>query len=112
MTKNEVIRELSKCESRYVRRLTIVYHNQLSSVVYTFGYENSPYYEASDDEKKELVRVLISLYKMRHYISDIHAVYYVRNSDGYFVKRVFNFTSENCLQYVYRISDFIKTIKK
>lgn len=107
MTKNEIIRELSKCESRYVRRLTIVYHNLSSNVVYTFAYENSPYYIASDAECEELVRVLMSLYKMRKYIVDIHATYYTRNSDGYFIKRVEHYTSADCLQYVFSISDFI-----
>ena len=107
MTKNEIIRELSKCESRYVRRLTIVYHNLSSNVVYTFGYENSPCYRASDAECEELVRVLMSLYKMRKYIVDIYATYYTRNSDGYFIKRVEHYTSADCLQYVFSISDFI-----
>lgn len=107
MTKNEIIRELSKCESRYVRRLTIVYHNFNSNVVYTFCYENSPHYKASDAEKIELVRVLKSLYNMRGYIKDIHTVYYTRDSDGYFMKRIEHYTSADCLQYVFSISDFI-----
>lgn len=107
MTKNEIIRELSKCESRYVRRLTIVYHNVDSNVIYTFCYENSPHYKASDAEKSELSRVLMSLYKMRGYIKDIHAVYYTRDSDGYFTKRIGHYTSADCLQYVFSISDFI-----
>lgn len=107
MTKNEIIRELSKCESRYVRRLTIVYHNSNSNVVYTFCYENSPHYKASDAEKIELVRVLKSLYNMRGYIKDIHTVYYTRDFDGYFMKRIEHYTSADCLQYVFSISDFI-----
>ena len=106
MKKNEIIRELSKCVAS-VRRLTIVYHNKSTNVVYTFGYENSPYYKASEAENDELARVLMSLYKMRKYIVDIHAVYYIRDSDGYFTKRVQHFTSDDCIQYVYSISDFI-----
>lgn len=107
MTKNEIIRELMKCNPLHVRRLTIVYHNRNRNVVYTFAYENSPCYKASDGEKSELVRVLMSLYNMRGYIKDMHAVYYTRNSDGYFVKRIEHYTSADCLQYVYQISDFI-----
>ena len=117
MTKNEIIRELSKFNPSLIGRLFIVYHNRSSNVRYTFTYADtfshiSTHGEAKElvrhEEVKELARVLLSLYKLRRYVECIRVVYWVRTSENDWLERHY----DSCPNYVYTISDFIKTIKK
>lgn len=108
MTKNEIIRELSKRNPSLIGRLFIVYHNRSSNVRYTFTYEDTLSHISTHDEVKELARVLLSLYKLRRHIECIRVVYWIRNSENDWLERYY----DSCSNYVYTISDFIKTIKK
>lgn len=110
MTKNEIIRELSKFNPALIARLFIVYHNTSANVRYAFTYEkvltcNSAH---SHEEFKELSRVLLSLHKLRRHIKCLHVVYWVPTSENDWLERHY----DSCSNYVYSISDFIKTIKK
>lgn len=107
MTKNEIIRELSKCSPRLIGRLFIVYHNKEANVRYTFAYEDTLSHGSTYDERKELARVLLSLYEVRRHIECIRVVYWTRNSDNDLLERYY----DSCGRYVYSISDFIKFIK-
>lgn len=107
MTKNEIIRELSKCNPCRVRSLFVVYHNPSSSVKYCFTYDNDPFSGVPPlTACRELAKVILSVYKLRRYIKAIHVSYF-SSSDGEYIIR--SFDSD---YYVYSISDFIKSIKK
>lgn len=108
MTKNEIIRELSKFNPTLIARLFIVYHNRSSNVRYTFTYENALSHISTHEEVKELARVLLSLYKLRRHVECLRVVYWVRTSENDWLERYY----DSCPNYVYTISDFIKTIKK
>ena len=107
MTKNEIIRELSKFNPSLIGRLFIAYHNKKSNIRYTFTYEDTLSHISTQAERKELVRVLLSLYKLRHHIECLRVVYLVRTSEGDWLERYYESS-----KYVYSISDFIKSIKK
>lgn len=107
MTKNEIIRELSKFNPCFICRLFIAYHNKKSNIRFTFTYEDTLSHSSTQAERKELVRVLLSLYKLRHYIECLRVVYWVRTSEGDWLERYYE-----SFNYVYSISDFIKSIKK
>lgn len=102
MTKNEIIRELAKCDPSNIRSLYIIYHNK-PNVKFTFSYE----YVSSDsvDSRRELAKVILSIYKLRSYVSSILIVYFSDN--GGCLTR----TYDSCVR-PQTISDFIKTIKK
>lgn len=108
MTKNEIIRELSKRNPALIGRLFIVYHNRSANVRYTFTYENTFSHISTHDEVKELARVLLSLHKLRRHIECVRVVYFIRTSENDWLERYY----DSCSNYVYTISDFIKTIKK
>lgn len=108
MTKNEIIRELSKFKPTLIGRLFIVYHNRSSNVRYTFTYEDTLSHISTHEEVKELARVLLSLYKLRRHVECIRVVYWVRTSENDWLERYY----DSCSNYVYSISDFIKTIKR
>lgn len=108
MTKNEIIRELSKFNPSLIGRLFIVYHNRSSNVRYTFAYEDTLSHISTHEEVKELTRVLLSLYRLRRHVECIRVVYWVRTSENDWLERYY----DSCPNYVYTISDFIKTIKK
>ena len=108
MTKNEIIRELLRFNPALIARLFIVYHNTSTNVKYTFTYESTLAHASTYDERKELARVLLSLYKLRRHIKCIRVVYWVRTSEDDLLERYY----DSCSNYVYSISDFIKTIKK
>ena len=104
MTKNEIIRELSKCNPCRIRSLFVVYHNNADNTEYVFAYN---YMSTSLIElNRELARVVLSIYKLRRYVKAI-TVSYFSSSDGECIER--SFDSARC---VYSISDFIKSIKK
>ena len=105
MTKNEIIRDLTNCNARCIESLSIIYHNRVSGVTYVFDYKRSC--DSSLDSRRELARVLLSLYKLRKYVVVINVVYFcLDNVDGP-VRR-----SWSPFNYVRSVSDFIKTIKK
>lgn len=106
MTKNEIIRELSKFNPRLIGSLFIVYHNKQANVRYTFTYEDTLSHISTQEEVRELARVLLSLYKLRRYVECVRVVYLIRTSESAWLERYYD--SSN---YVYSISDFIKTIK-
>lgn len=107
MTKNEIVRELSKCSPCRIRSLFVVYHNPSSSVKYCFTYDNDPFFGVPPlNACRELVDVILSAYKLRRYIKAIHVSYF-SSSDGECIIR--SFDSD---RYVYTISDFIKTLNK
>lgn len=108
MTKNEIIRELAQSNLNTIGRLFIVYHNNETNVTYTFAYEDTLSHGATYEQRKELARVVLSLYRLRRFVQCLRVVYWIRNSDCDWVERYY----DSCAHYVYSISDFIKTIKK
>ena len=62
MTKNEIIRELIKCNPDDIKSLSIIYHDSGSLVEYFYDYEITPH--LSLDSRRELAKVLLSLYKL------------------------------------------------
>lgn len=107
MTKNEIIRELTKCNPRLIGRLFISYHDKKTNTEYKFTYEDTLSHISSQGETRELVRVLSSLYKLRRYVECIRVVYWVRISESDWLERYYGLSN-----YVYSVSDFIKSIKK
>lgn len=105
MTKNEIIRELAKSNPNCISYLCVVYHNPSARVDYVFSYNNS--FLDTAELRSELARVILSLYNLRKYIVSIRVVYYKPTLQSDFVNRFFD-----SFNYVYTISDFIKTIKK
>lgn len=104
MTKNEIIRELAKCNPLDVASLIIVYHNKTAGVKYVFSYE----FSTSLDSRRELALVILSIYRLRRYVDSLKVVYSFTNDDGDFVVRYYN----ACKTYSHSISEFIRTIKK
>lgn len=109
MTKNEIIRELCNCSVRCIESLSIIYHNRVSGDTYVFDYKRSC--NSSLDSLKELAKVLLSLYKLRKYVVVINVVYFCLDFVDGPVRRSFRRSWSPC-NYVYSVSDFIKTIKK
>lgn len=105
MTKNEIIRELVKSNLNSILCLCVVYHNTSTNTSYVYSYNNSSFDNAK--LRRELSRVILSLYMLRKYIIGIRVVYYGPTLESDFVNRFYD--SSN---YVYSVSDFIKTIKK
>ncbi len=102
MTKNEIIRELAKCNPSNIKSLYVIYHNK-PNVKFTFSYDYTP--SASVDSRRELAKVILSIYKLRQYVQSILIVYFSDN--GGCLTR----TYDSCVR-PQSISDFIKTIKK
>lgn len=111
MTKNEIIRELSKINPRFIKRLAIIYYNRTADVKYVFAYEYTAH--ASHELLRGLACVLLSLWKLRRFVVSINVEYFPFDDDDYandYGKCVFR--SFQSSQYVLSVSDFIKTIKK
>lgn len=107
MTKNEIIRELSRCNPCRIRSLFVVYHNSATCVRYSFSYENDPSLGLVPlATQRELAKVVLSAYKLRKYIKVI-SVSYFSSANG---ESCIRYYSDYCL--VPTISDFIKSIKK
>lgn len=107
MTKNEIIRELSKCKFSRVRTLFVVYYNPVTHSRYSFSYENYPSFGLAPlSVRRELAKVVLSAYKLRKYIKVI-SVSYFSSANG---ESCIRYYSDYCI--VPTISDFIKTIKK
>ena len=107
MTKNEIIRELSKCNPCRIRSLFVVYYNPATRARYSFSYENDPSLcLAPLSACRELAKVVLSAYRLRKYIKVISVAYF-SSANG-----------ESCIRYysdyhlVPTISDFIKLSKK
>lgn len=106
MTKNEIIRELRNCRVDFIERLFIVYHNGSTPCKYVFEYENTLNNISTYDERRELARVLLSIYRLRRYVDHLHLVYSDCNGNA------FEHIYDSVGHYVFSVSDFIKTIKK
>lgn len=106
MTKNKIIRELTKCDPRNIRHLCVVYHNKSTGVKYVFVYD----YKSSTllELRRELACVLLSMYKLRRHIESITVSFFPLQSGS----SPFDLFYDSCNHYVFSISDFIKTIKK
>lgn len=107
MTKNEIIRELTKINPSLIKRLAIVYHNRGVDVKYVFSYEYTTH--ASHELLRELARVVLSLWKLRIFVVSINVEYFP--FDDYskdYGKCIFR--SFHSSKHVLSISDFIKTI--
>lgn len=102
MTKNEIIRELSKCDPSNIKSLYIIYHKK-PNVYFTFSYEYTS--SASVDSRRELAKVIFSIYRLRSYVSSMLLVYFSKNG-GCLTRMYDSFVRPQS------ISDFIKTIKK
>lgn len=105
MTKVEIIRELTKCNPQDIKSLSIIYHNRVACVEYVYDYEFTSH--LSLESRRELAKVLLSLYKLRNYVDAIRVEYFPADGDGDYIYRYFS-----NLYYVQSISDFIKSIKK
>lgn len=105
MTKNEIIRELRRCNPENIKSLSVIYFNRVSRVRYIYDYQFTSH--LSIDARRELTKVLLSLYKLRDYVQVIRVEYFPVGDDDDTIYRYFS-----NLDYVYSISDFIKTIKK
>lgn len=107
MTKNEIIRELSKCDLSCVRTLFVVYHNPVTHVRYSFSYEYDHSLALPPlSVRREMARVVLSAYKLRKYIKVISVVYF-SSANG---ESCIRYYSDYC--FVPTISDFVKSIKK
>lgn len=106
MTKNEIIRELSKCNPRFIKSLDVIYHNRLSKVNYVFSYEYTSH--ISVESSRELARVLLSLYKLRKYVQCIRVEYFPLDNEN--DDCISKYVSD--IHYVRSISDFIESVKK
>lgn len=107
MTKNEIVRELRKCNPQNIKSLYVVYHNCSAGVRYCYSYEFTSH--ASHEILRELACVVLSLWKLRKYVETISVDYFPvdDNDDCECIYRGF---SE--IRFSRSISDFIKTIKK
>ena len=103
MTKNEIIRELVKSNPTNIKSLFIVYHNRITNDKYVYTYRSVICF--TDESLRELARVLLSLYKLRKYVDRIQVTYFSSSS-------VSEYTRSYDVNFVYSVSDFIKTIKK
>jgi hypothetical protein len=112
MTKNEIIRELRSCRVDHIEHLFIVYHNRQSprfTVKYVFSYENTSDRVSTYGERRELGRVLLSIYRLRGCVDCMRLAY--RDYDGSIVDLFYD-SNESNASYVHSVSDFIKIIKK
>lgn len=101
MTKNEIIRELAKCNPQNIKRLSIIYHNDSANVRYIYDYEFTSF--STLESRRELAKVLLSLYKLRRYVVYLDVCYFLQDST--IVRNFRNF------RYVSSVSDFIKYVK-
>lgn len=104
MTKNEIIRELCRCNPENIKSLCIIYLNRVSRVKYVYDYEFTSH--LSLESRRELAKVLLSLYKLRNYVEAIRVEFFPVGDDD----TIYRYFSDS--HYVMSISDFIKSIKK
>lgn len=106
MTKIEIISELRRCNPENIKSLSVIYFNRVSRVRYLYDYQFTSH--LSLDARRELAKVLLSLYKLRDYVDVIRVEYFPSDCDD--DETIYRYFSN--LDYVYSISDFIKSIKK
>lgn len=106
MTKNEIIRELTRTNPKFIKSFDVIYHNRGSKVIYVFSYDCTSH--CSHEFLRELSRVVLSLYKLRKYVESVRVVYFPFDDDN--EECIMRYASG--IHYVDSISDFIKTIKK
>ena len=105
MTKVELIRELTRIRLKFVKSLDIIYHNHSSKVRYIYSYN---YVTCSSlDARRELARVVFSLFKLRKYVEFIRVVYFPFDDKN--EECILKYASD--IHYVQFISDFINHIK-
>lgn len=105
MTKIEIIRELRRCNPENIKKLSVIYFNRVSRVRYMYDFQFTSH--LSLDARRELAKVILSLYKLREYVQVIRVEYFPVGDDDETTYRYFS-----DLRYVYSVSDFIKSIKK
>lgn len=105
MTKNEIIRELIKCDPRNIKTLAIIYHNRRLGIKYPYVYEYTSH--LSLEARRELAKILLSLYKLRSFVDSIAVTYFPLCDDGEPIYRSY----DSCNGFVYGISEFIECVK-
>ena len=105
MTKNEIIRELIKCDPRDIQTLAIIYHNKRLGIKYPYIYEYTSHLTL--EARREFARVLMSLYKLRSFVTSISVTYFPLSDGDSPVNRSY----DTCNAFVYSISDFIESVK-
>lgn len=105
MTKNQIIRELRRCNPENIKSMHVFYYNRDARVRYVYDYEFTTH--LSLGARRELVKVLLSLYKLRDYVVAISVEYFPVGDDD---DTIFRYFSDS--RYVPSVSDFIKSIKK
>lgn len=108
MTKNEIIREVTRINPKLIKSLDVIYHNhnRLARFNYVFSYEYTSH--ASHEILRELARVLLSLYKLRKHVQCIRVEYFPLDDENN--DCISRYASD--IHYVRSVSDFIKSIKK
>lgn len=106
MTKNEIVRELTRSNPKFIKSLDVIYYNRRANVKYVYTYEFTTH--LSLDARRELSMVLLSLYKLRKYVEGIRVVYFPFDDDN--EECITKYASD--IHYSSSISDFIKSIKK
>ena len=98
MTKYEIVKALAECKPSDVDFLSIVYHNPCDNqgdvIRYSFVYDKF----SSNSNINELVKVLLSVYKLRKYVVYVSVV-----------SKTFNayYDSLDDFYKIYSLSDFI-----
>ena len=105
MTKNEIIRELIQSNPRDVQTLAIIYHNKRLGIKYPYIYEYTSHLTL--EARREFARVLMSLYKLRSFVTSISVTYFPLSDGDSPVNRSY----DSCNAFVYGISDFIECVQ-
>lgn len=105
MTKNEIIRELTHSNPHDVQTLVIIYHNKRLGIKYPYIYECTSHLTL--EERRELARVLLTLYKLRSFVTSISVTYFPLFDGDKPVHRSY----DSCNAFVYGISEFIECVQ-
>lgn len=105
MTKNQIIRELIKSNPRDIQSLAIIYHNKRLGIKYVYVYEYTSH--LSPEARRELISVLLTLYKIRSFVDSIAVTYFSLSDDDGPVCRFY----DSCNAFVYGISEFIECVQ-
>lgn len=104
--KYDIIRELRRCNPENIKSLNIIYYNSSSHVRYCYYYQYTSH--VAIEVKRELTRVLLSLWKLRDYVEGISVDYFpFSDDDSECVNRWYNE-----INFALNVFDFIKTTKK
>lgn len=105
MTKNQIIRELIKSNPRNIQTLAIIYHNKRLGIKYPYIYECTS--DLTLEARRELAKVLLSLYRLRSFVTSISVIYFPLFDGDESVHRSY----DSCNAFVYGISEFIECVK-